>query len=94
MTASSAGGGAPPSATGLDISLAALRRQDPYINNIVDVASQVALYTFNNRTNEWVSVEPRSSVSLAPLRRAFSLRRGAGPALRRYPGLPQLHFRF
>ncbi|XP_036433649.1 mRNA-decapping enzyme 1B [Colossoma macropomum] len=38
---------------GLDISLAALQRQDPYINNIVDVASQVALYTFNNETNEW-----------------------------------------
>ncbi|KAJ3612546.1 hypothetical protein NHX12_020817 [Muraenolepis orangiensis] len=40
-------------AKGLGISLAALRRQDPYINNIVDVASQVALYTFNNTTNEW-----------------------------------------
>ncbi|XP_076862641.1 mRNA-decapping enzyme 1B [Brachyhypopomus gauderio] len=38
---------------GLDISLAALQRQDPYINNIVDVASQVALYSFNNETNEW-----------------------------------------
>ncbi|XP_066523152.1 mRNA-decapping enzyme 1B [Hoplias malabaricus] len=37
----------------LDISLAALRRQDPYINNIMDVASQVALYIFNNETNEW-----------------------------------------
>lgn len=42
------------SAKGLDISLAALQRQDPYIKNIVDVASQVALYTFNNRANEWV----------------------------------------
>ncbi|XP_026864509.2 mRNA-decapping enzyme 1B isoform X1 [Electrophorus electricus] len=38
---------------GLDISLAALQRQDPYINNIIDVASQVALYSFNNETNEW-----------------------------------------
>lgn len=52
MTASSAGSSM--SAKGLDISLAALQRQDPYIKNIIDVASQVALYTFNNRANEWV----------------------------------------
>ncbi|XP_008565935.1 PREDICTED: mRNA-decapping enzyme 1B isoform X1 [Galeopterus variegatus] len=38
---------------GRDISLAALRRHDPYINSIVDVASQVALYTFGHRANEW-----------------------------------------
>ncbi|XP_069821078.1 mRNA-decapping enzyme 1B isoform X2 [Dendropsophus ebraccatus] len=38
---------------GLDISLAALRRQDPYIQGIVDVASQVALYTFSHKANEW-----------------------------------------
>ncbi|XP_006891374.1 PREDICTED: mRNA-decapping enzyme 1B [Elephantulus edwardii] len=38
---------------GLDISLAALQRHDPYINRIVDVASQVALYTFGHRANEW-----------------------------------------
>ncbi|XP_072915395.1 mRNA-decapping enzyme 1B isoform X3 [Hemitrygon akajei] len=38
---------------GLDISLAALQRQDPYIFHIVDVASQVALYTFSQRDNEW-----------------------------------------
>ncbi|KAM6216224.1 mRNA-decapping enzyme 1B [Rhynchocyon petersi] len=38
---------------GRDISLAALRRHDPYINRIVDVASQVALYTFGHRANEW-----------------------------------------
>uniref|UniRef100_A0A4W5PXR0 5'-(N(7)-methylguanosine 5'-triphospho)-[mRNA] hydrolase n=1 Tax=Hucho hucho TaxID=62062 RepID=A0A4W5PXR0_9TELE len=53
MTASSSGGNTCLTAKGLDISLAALQRQDPYINNIVDVASQVALYTFNNRSNEW-----------------------------------------
>uniref|UniRef100_W5NIT2 5'-(N(7)-methylguanosine 5'-triphospho)-[mRNA] hydrolase n=1 Tax=Lepisosteus oculatus TaxID=7918 RepID=W5NIT2_LEPOC len=40
-------------AKGLDISLAALQRHDPYINKIVDVASQVALYTFSNKANEW-----------------------------------------
>ncbi|KAM4569927.1 mRNA-decapping enzyme 1B [Odontesthes bonariensis] len=44
-------------AKGLDISLAALQRQDPYINTIVDVASQVALYTYNNRANEWEKTE-------------------------------------
>lgn len=44
-------------AKGLDISLAALQQQDPYINDIVDVASQVALYTYNNRANEWVSLK-------------------------------------
>lgn len=54
MTATSAGSSSCPPAKGLDISLAALQRQDPYINNIVDVASQVALYTYNNRANEWV----------------------------------------
>lgn len=57
MTATSAGSGGCPPAKGLDISLAALQRQDPYINNIIDVASQVALYTYNNRTNEWVSLK-------------------------------------
>ncbi|KAK2493122.1 hypothetical protein MC885_006898 [Smutsia gigantea] len=38
---------------GRDMSLAALQRHDPYINRIVDVASQVALYTFGHRANEW-----------------------------------------
>ncbi|XP_015981648.2 mRNA-decapping enzyme 1B [Rousettus aegyptiacus] len=38
---------------GRDISLAALQHHDPYINRIVDVASQVALYTFGHRANEW-----------------------------------------
>lgn len=42
---------------GRDISLAALQRHDPYINRIVDVASQVALYTFGHRANEWVRGE-------------------------------------
>ncbi|XP_042324296.1 mRNA-decapping enzyme 1B isoform X2 [Sceloporus undulatus] len=45
--------GAAPLGKGLDISLAALQRQDPYISGIVDVASQVALYTFGHRANEW-----------------------------------------
>ncbi|XP_054433173.1 mRNA-decapping enzyme 1B [Pteronotus mesoamericanus] len=50
MAAVTAGG---PVGKGRDISLAALQRHDPYINRIVDVASQVALYTFGHRANEW-----------------------------------------
>lgn len=46
--------GAAPLGKGLDISLAALQRHDPYISGILDVASQVALYTFGHRANEWV----------------------------------------
>uniref|UniRef100_A0A3B1JBM5 5'-(N(7)-methylguanosine 5'-triphospho)-[mRNA] hydrolase n=1 Tax=Astyanax mexicanus TaxID=7994 RepID=A0A3B1JBM5_ASTMX len=57
LTAYSFGGVTCLTTKGLDISLAALQRQDPYINNIVDVASQVALYTFNNETNEWEKTE-------------------------------------
>ncbi|XP_032076749.1 mRNA-decapping enzyme 1B isoform X2 [Thamnophis elegans] len=45
--------GAAPLGKGLDISLAALQRHDPYIGSILDVASQVALYTFGHRANEW-----------------------------------------
>ncbi|TNN65160.1 mRNA-decapping enzyme 1B [Liparis tanakae] len=56
MTATSAGSSSCLTARGLDISLAALQRQDPYINDIVDVASQVALYTYNNRANEWTGI--------------------------------------
>uniref|UniRef100_A0A6I8P6R6 5'-(N(7)-methylguanosine 5'-triphospho)-[mRNA] hydrolase n=1 Tax=Ornithorhynchus anatinus TaxID=9258 RepID=A0A6I8P6R6_ORNAN len=44
---------APAQGGGRDISLAALQRHDPYINRIVDVASQVALYTFGHRASEW-----------------------------------------
>ncbi|KAM9327555.1 mRNA-decapping enzyme 1B [Pholidichthys leucotaenia] len=57
MTATSAGSSSSLTTKGLDISLAALKRQDPYINNIVDVASQVALYTYNNSANEWEKTE-------------------------------------
>lgn len=53
--AAAAAGGLP--GKGHDISLAALRRHDPYINRIVDVASQVALYTFGHRANEWVRAD-------------------------------------
>ncbi|NP_001086966.1 decapping mRNA 1B L homeolog [Xenopus laevis] len=38
---------------GFEMSLAALRLNDPHIKAIVDVASQVALYTFSHNANEW-----------------------------------------
>uniref|UniRef100_A0A673A1B8 5'-(N(7)-methylguanosine 5'-triphospho)-[mRNA] hydrolase n=1 Tax=Sphaeramia orbicularis TaxID=375764 RepID=A0A673A1B8_9TELE len=63
--------------TRLDISLAALQRQDPYINNIVDVASQVALYTYNNRANEWEKTEVEGTLfiytRLASPRHGFTI---------------------
>ncbi|KAG7273282.1 hypothetical protein CRUP_009710 [Coryphaenoides rupestris] len=39
------------------MSLAALQRQDPYINNLLDVTGQVALYNFNSNANEWEKTE-------------------------------------
>lgn len=41
---------------GQTMSLAALQRQDPYINKLLDVTGQVALYNFNSKVNEWVRV--------------------------------------
>ncbi|XP_067907831.1 mRNA-decapping enzyme 1A isoform X2 [Heterodontus francisci] len=38
---------------GRGISLSALKQNDPFISSIVDVTSQVALYTFNPKTSEW-----------------------------------------
>lgn len=35
------------------MNLAALQQRDPYISEIVDTASQVALYSFNCKTNGW-----------------------------------------
>ncbi|XP_028810176.1 mRNA-decapping enzyme 1B [Denticeps clupeoides] len=71
------GGGTCVTAKGLDISLAALQRQDPYINNIVDVASQVALYTFNNRANEWEKTDVEGTLfvytRLASPRHGFTI---------------------
>lgn len=75
MTATCAGSSL--AAKGLDISLAALQRQDPYINNIVDVASQVALYTYNNRVNEWEKTEVEGTLfiytRLASPRHGFTI---------------------
>ncbi|XP_037616228.1 mRNA-decapping enzyme 1B isoform X1 [Sebastes umbrosus] len=82
MTATSAAAGSSSissclTAKGLDISLAALQRQDPYINDIVDVASQVALYTYNNRANEWEKTEVEGTLfiytRLASPRHGFTI---------------------
>ncbi|KAG9339102.1 hypothetical protein JZ751_024133 [Albula glossodonta] len=77
MTASTVGTGTCLAAKGLDISLAALKRQDPYINNIVDVASQVALYTFSNRANEWEKTDVEGTLfvytRLASPRHGFTI---------------------
>ncbi|CAN9508208.1 unnamed protein product [Ophioblennius macclurei] len=77
MAVTSAGSSSCLTAKGLDISLAALQRQDPYINNIVDVASQVALYTYNNRANEWEKTEVEGTLfiytRLASPRHGFTI---------------------
>lgn len=36
------------------MNLAALQQRDPYISEILDTASQVALYSFSSKSNEWV----------------------------------------
>ncbi|NXD22219.1 DCP1A enzyme, partial [Spelaeornis formosus] len=41
---------------GQEMSLAALRRHDPFITGIADVTGQVALYSFSPKDNEWVSI--------------------------------------
>ena len=38
------------------MNLAALQQRDPYITDIVDTPSQVALYSFSSKSNEWVSI--------------------------------------
>lgn len=42
------------------MSLTALQQHDPYIVNLLDVAGQVALYTFNSKANEWVRFQNTS----------------------------------
>jgi len=36
------------------VNLAALKRVDPYAVEIVETGTQVAIYKFNSKTNEWV----------------------------------------
>lgn len=39
--------------TGLRMNVAALKRVDPYVKDILETATHVALYTFNAVNNEW-----------------------------------------
>ncbi|XP_067284319.1 mRNA-decapping enzyme 1B [Pseudorasbora parva] len=72
MTASTGGGG-----NCLSMSLSALKRLDPYISSITDLASQVALYTFNNTTNEWEKTDVEGTLfvynRLASPRHGFTI---------------------
>ena len=43
-----------PSKQERQINLAALKRRDPYISNVIDSATQVAVYKFSHTTEEWV----------------------------------------
>ncbi|XP_057179833.1 mRNA-decapping enzyme 1B [Triplophysa rosa] len=71
MTASTGGGSC------LGMSLSALKRLDPYISSITDLASQVALYTFNNFTNEWEKTDVEGTLfvynRLASPRHGFTI---------------------
>ncbi|KAL1275901.1 hypothetical protein QQF64_035524 [Cirrhinus molitorella] len=59
------------------MSLSALKRLDPYISSITDLASQVALYTFNNATNEWEKTDVEGTLfvysRLASPRHGFTI---------------------
>lgn len=61
----------------LSMSLSALKRLDPYISSITDLASQVALYTFNNTTNEWEKTDVEGTLfvynRLASPRHGFTI---------------------
>ena len=37
------------------MNLTAVRRHDPYVADIVDSATQVAVYEYSSETSEWVS---------------------------------------
>lgn len=39
------------------MNVAALKRVDPYVKDILETATHVALYTFNNDNNEWEKTE-------------------------------------
>lgn len=52
------------------MSLAALQQYDPYINKLLDVTGQVALYKFNSKANEWVRSDfclPQQALGLETL---------------------------
>ncbi|XP_044512717.1 mRNA-decapping enzyme 1A [Gracilinanus agilis] len=56
---------------GAEMSLAALRRHDPYITSIADLTGQVALYTFSPEANQWEKTDIEGTL--------FVYRRSASP---------------
>ncbi|KAM9133225.1 mRNA-decapping enzyme 1A [Pangshura tecta] len=59
------------SKAGQEMSLAALKRHDPYITSIADVTGQVALYSFSPKANEWEKTDIEGTL--------FVYRRSASP---------------
>ncbi|XP_052250189.1 mRNA-decapping enzyme 1B-like isoform X2 [Dreissena polymorpha] len=62
------------------MNLAALQQRDPYITEILDTASQVALYSFNAKSNEWEKTSIEGSLFIyertaAPLKGFMILNR-------------------
>ncbi|XP_078310071.1 mRNA-decapping enzyme 1A-like isoform X4 [Crassostrea virginica] len=53
------------------MNLAALQQRDPYISDIVDTATQVALYSFNPKSNQWEKTSIEGSL--------FVYKRSASP---------------
>ncbi|ESO89821.1 hypothetical protein LOTGIDRAFT_77631, partial [Lottia gigantea] len=53
------------------MNLAALQQRDPFISEIIDTASQVALYSFSSKTNEWEKTSIEGTL--------FIYRRSAAP---------------
>ncbi|XP_061187710.1 mRNA-decapping enzyme 1A-like [Saccostrea echinata] len=53
------------------MNLAALQQRDPYINEIAETATQVALYSFNPKTNQWEKTSIEGSL--------FVYKRSASP---------------
>nr|XP_042126329.1 LOW QUALITY PROTEIN: mRNA-decapping enzyme 1A-like [Peromyscus maniculatus bairdii] len=59
------------SRAGHEMSLAALKRRDPYITSIADLAGHVALYTFCPKANQWEKADIEGTL--------FVYRRSASP---------------
>nr|XP_006129796.2 mRNA-decapping enzyme 1A isoform X1 [Pelodiscus sinensis] len=59
------------SKAGQEMSLAVLKRNDPYITSIADVTGQVALYSFSPKANEWEKTDIEGTL--------FVYRRSASP---------------
>lgn len=58
------------------MNLSTLKQRDPFITAIVDTASQVALYSFSSKANEWVSWICGSAKQSNPLSVSYTGRTG------------------